>query len=108
MLLYASSQVLLMLLWIWEWKARARNSEGQARDTPFLGNLVWYLLFTVGIRASVVTSIGGTSEYSSSPFIILQRVLTLKVFVLMQLFRNCLCFLPVSHLRGWSSARTVV
>jgi hypothetical protein len=106
MLVYASGQTLLLFLWFCDWKFWKKDSNGRVKafgkDSYRMhwANLLWYFLFTTATLATVFTSIGGTSECSNLhllPLLPLELISNYPVFAFMNLYVNCLCFIPVSH-----------
>lgn len=86
-LMWASSQTLLMILWMVDWKFWGRDKflQGSSKSATTVkaslsgAEMVWYLCFVLGIMGAVIRSIGGT------------------MFVLMQLYRNCLCWISIQY-----------
>jgi len=68
MLMYACSQVLLMLLWLWDLALWRFNEDGSMKTSlasrPDLSvkTAWWYILVTLSIGMSLFTSVGGTSK----------------------------------------------
>ncbi|KAK1831886.1 hypothetical protein QBC39DRAFT_81494 [Podospora conica] len=100
MLVYAASQVILVVVWLLDWALWKRRPDGEVRtldDGDDDGNKIsastvlrwnnymWYLCFMIGASLGLFTSVGGT------------------VFILIGLFTNCLCFIQA---RFWWDRNT--
>ncbi|KAI9700147.1 MAG: hypothetical protein M1820_006929 [Bogoriella megaspora] len=84
-MLYTCSQLLLVLLWISKMRTFGRDLDVEAihkKSTPTwmrCSKLLWFFLFASATTMSIFTSIGGT------------------MFTFMNLYVNCLCFIPISQ-----------
>ncbi|KAI1376894.1 hypothetical protein F4677DRAFT_77561 [Hypoxylon crocopeplum] len=97
MLVYACSQTWLILLWtcdwVWWWRSLA-----VPRIQPGLwANIAWYICFALGILTAIFSGVFGTGKYSFILYCFWDQPNFLLVFLLIGLYRNCLCFIPIQY-----------
>jgi hypothetical protein len=68
MLIYACSQVWLIMLWLCDWVFWQRDHLGKVKltasqdDRPPWANILWYIGFAIGILAAVFAGVFGTGK----------------------------------------------
>lgn len=99
MLMYACSQIVLMILWQWNLVLstviddQSTTPRKQSKHLRVLKTLIWCVALILPTTLALFTSIGGTSKIQiNSSFGLIANV---AVFFLMGLYTNCLCKIPV-------------
>lgn len=111
-LVYGLSQVALIKLCLLNWCFWKRDRTGAVRSfskarPPLLTwvDYVWYTVFYCNAALGLVSSIGGTSEFSLQAIVHLRMMTHIYpiVFILLGVYRTCLCSI---HVRYWWNGKT--